>query len=159
MLKFGGFCVHRLLGNYIFEMDLASEEHQCIRLAFSRNGIVFAAEYIMKRNFWNYTLSANSIWIERNVYVLSHDEYIAYQKRGANLDDNAIWVPITLCSHDISFAKNCLYCQALVLCPDIELPEIEAAILDATGTLKEREQTVLQSFRGSAIKPAKKMLQ
>lgn len=63
-----------------------------------------------------------------------------------------------LCEHIEYRKKNCLYCELLESHPDIELQEIQSALLDASGSLEERKSKVLDDFRCSsniAVKPAK----
>lgn len=137
-------------------ISLCSHNHKLIRLAIpdGKHNTVDEIHVIMFGDHWKKNASASII--VRNFYYLHIEKYAKRKQNGVDLDDKCNWVCTTLCSHTNCFAKDCPYCQALVLYPDIELQEIETAILEASGTYEERKAIALDEFRCSAIKPAKR---
>lgn len=133
-------------------MDLVSEEHELLQLAFAmKNNVVAQKRIVMQNHQWKQADPG-----KRMIYVLSVPYYDCLRRAGADLENLDEWEPLDLCDHHVLRATNCVYCQASVLNPDITLQEIETAILEASGTFAEREVTVIQQLCCSDIKPAKR---
>lgn len=137
------------------EVNLGSKDHIVITMAVKSDYGVVAKDYVIMGNHWKHLISGS--YLKRKIIVLPIEDYIEHRKNGADLDDIRSWKKLYLCLHwYISDCLDCVYCEALVLCPDIELQEIETAILEASGSYEERVQSVLDEFRCKGTKPAKR---
>lgn len=133
-------------------MDLVSEEHELLQLALNTNkGVVAQDRVVKQKHEWKQALPG-----ERKIFVLSVNKYNQWRQRCADQEEWWQWNSMYLCNHHKYDSDLCVYCQASVLNPDVELREIETAILEASGTYKERQAIVIQQLCCGAIKPAKR---
>lgn len=143
----------------IYEMELVTDDHAVVSFAEIgwRDDIYVIGKYVYVKESWKHPHSTGVGCDKRSVKVMSVYTYIHLTKKaGIDFTDEDYWYSLRLCdSVRLPVNGACIYCTLLARYPDVELDEIEKALLDASGTLQQRATAVLQGFSCSTVKPAK----